>query len=53
VTAANGEALYGSRDLLRIRRQYHVGDEMPLTLWRGGEILEVVLKLDMTSSQSE
>ena len=53
VTAANGEALYGSRDLLRIRRQYHVGDEMPLTLWRDGEILEVVLKLDMTSGQSE
>ncbi len=54
VTAANGEALYGSRDLLRIRRQYHVGEEMPLTLWRDGEILEVVLKLDMTTSdQSE
>ena len=46
VTAAGGEALYTSQDLLRVRRQYHIGDEFPMTIWRNGETLEVVLKLE-------
>ena len=40
---ADGEALSTSQDLLRIRRQHYLGDEMPVTLWRNGEILEVTL----------
>lgn len=46
ITAAASEALYTSQDLLRVRRQYHIGDEFPMTIWRNGETLEVVLKLE-------
>lgn len=49
IIAANGEALYSSRDLLRVRRQYYVGDQLPLTLWRDGEIVEVVLLLEQAA----
>lgn len=34
-----------SQDLLRARRQYRVGDEMPLTIWRDGKLLDVTLEL--------
>ena len=30
---------------LRVRKNYQVGDEMPMTVWRDGEYLEVVLDL--------
>jgi serine protease Do len=40
---ADGETLSSSQDLLRIRRQHYLGDEMPVTLWRNGEILEVTV----------
>jgi S1-C subfamily serine protease len=39
------EPILGSEDVLRARQAYHVGDEMPLKLWRDGEIIEVVLDL--------
>ena len=45
VLRAGGEDLRTSRDLLRIRRRCHVGEQMPMTLWREGEILEVTLDL--------
>ena len=45
VTSAGGEALYTSQDLLRVRRQYHIGDDLPMTLWRDGGEIEVVLHL--------
>jgi len=34
-----------SQDVLRARRQYRVGDEMPMTIWREGDILDVTLQL--------
>ena len=40
---ADGEALSTSQDLLRIRRQHYLGDEMPVTLWRNGEILDATM----------
>lgn len=46
VVSAGGETLYTSQDLLRVRRQYHIGDELPVTVWRDGEILEVTLLLE-------
>lgn len=49
VTSAGGEMLYTSQDLLRVRRQYHLGDEMSMTLWRDGETLEVTLRLEQTA----
>ncbi len=45
IVSAAGAEVTSSQDLLRIRRQFHVGDEMPLTLWREGEQLEVTLVL--------
>ena len=40
---ADGEDLSTSQDLLRIRRQHYLGDEMPVTLWRNGEILDATM----------
>ena len=45
IVSAAGAEVTSSQDLLRIRRQFHVGDELPLTLWREGEQLEVTLVL--------
>lgn len=42
---ADGEELRTSQDLLRVRRQHYVGDEMTVTLWRDGETMEVILAL--------
>ena len=43
IIAADGEAISGSRDLLRVRRRYHVGESMSLTLWRDGERIDVMI----------
>ena len=43
--SAGGEELRTSRDLLRVRRHSYLGDQLPVTLWRDGEILEVILDL--------
>lgn len=44
---ASGEIpLTTSDDVLKARREYHVGDEMPMTIWRDGDIIEVVLQLE-------
>ena len=45
VLSAGGRDINSSRDLLRIRRQHHLGDELPMTLWRDGEIIEITLSL--------
>lgn len=43
---AAGEELRHSNDLMRVRRHHYVGDEMPVTVWRDGELLDVKLKLN-------
>ena len=45
VLTAGGREISSSQDLLRVRRQCHLGDELSMTLWRDGEILEVTLLL--------
>jgi len=45
VLSADGEPLATSQDLLRVRRRFYLGDEMPMTIWRNGKQLNVVLKL--------
>ena len=45
IVSAAGAQVTSSQDLLRIRRQFRVGDEMPLTLWRDGDRVEVTLVL--------
>lgn len=42
---AGGEDLRTSRDLLRVRRRCHLGDQLPMTLWRDGQRVEVTLEL--------
>ena len=44
---ASGETpLTTSDDVLKVRREYYVGDEMPMTIWRDGAIIEVILQLE-------
>ena len=49
IIRAGGIDITSSQDLLRARRQYHLGDEMPMTLWRDGRGLEVTLKLEQAA----
>ena len=53
VLTADGQSLTTSQDLLRIRRQHYLGDELPLTVWRDGQILEVTLLLEQTGDPTE
>ena len=45
IVSAAGNPVLSSQDLLRARRQCHVGDRLTLTLWREGTIKEVTLLL--------
>ena len=45
IVKAGGEAVRGSGDVLRVRKNYRVGEELPMTVWRDGEYLDVVLEL--------
>lgn len=45
IVEAGGQEIRGSGDVLHVRKNYQVGDEMPMTVWRDGEYLEVVLDL--------
>ena len=51
ILQAGGLDITTSRDLLRARQQYHVGDEMPMTVWRDGELVELVLALDQAATK--
>lgn len=53
IVAAAGGEVASSQDLMRLRRQFHVGDEMPLTLWRDGELIEVTLVLQAKETAVE
>ena len=53
VLAADGYPLETSKDLLWVRRQKRVGDELTMTLWRDGEILEVTLSLRESVEETE
>ena len=45
ILSAGGEDLQTSQDLMRVRRRTYVGDQLPVTLWRDGDRIEVVLDL--------
>lgn len=45
ILSAGGVEVAASSDLLWARRQYYLGDEMPMTLWSGGETRQVTLVL--------
>ena len=45
ILSAAGREVSSSQDLLRIRRQLYVGDQVTMEIWRGGERMEVTLTL--------
>lgn len=45
IVSAGGKDVRGSGDVLRARKNYRVGEEMPMRVWRDGEYLDVVLDL--------
>ena len=53
IVSAAGTEITSSQDLLRVRRQFYVGDRMPLTLWRDGERIEVTLLLQAPEEAAE
>ena len=53
VLSAAGHPLETSEDLLWIRRQKRLGDELDMTLWRDGEIVEVTLSLQESMEETE
>ena len=45
ILSANGREVTTSQELLRVRRQLYVGDQVTMELWRDGQRLEVALTL--------
>ena len=46
IVSAGGQSVEGGRHaLLSVRRQYRVGDDLPMRIWRDGEYLDVTLHL--------
>ena len=45
IVSADGEPIYTSNDLLRVRRRYEAGEYLPMVIWRDGEYLEVEVLL--------
>lgn len=50
IVSAAGTQVSSSRDLLRVRRQFHVGDTMTMRVWRDGAYLDVTLELKDAAS---
>ncbi|WP_312941149.1 trypsin-like peptidase domain-containing protein [Oscillibacter sp.] len=46
IVSAGGQAVTERHMLMNVRRQFRIGDDMPMKLWRDGEYVEVVLHLD-------
>lgn len=46
IVSAGGQVVTERHMLLSIRRQFHIGDDLPMTVWRNGKYLEVVLHLE-------
>ena len=53
VLSAGGIATESSGDLLRARRQYRVGEQMPVVLWRDGEPVEITLDLNQSAEEAD
>lgn len=45
IVSAAGRKITSSQDLLRVRRQFHVGDTMTMRVWRDGSYLDFTLEL--------
>ncbi|MEG1594220.1 MAG: trypsin-like peptidase domain-containing protein [Oscillibacter sp.] len=49
LTQANGKPVTSSRELLQIRNNCQIGDELALTVWRGRGYVDLQLTLDMAA----
>ena len=49
IISAGGINIASSQDVVTARKQYQVGDEMPMILWRDGRRVEVILVLQASS----
>lgn len=45
IVAADGEPIVSSNDVLRVRRRYTTGDNLPMTIYRDGQYMEVEVPL--------
>lgn len=45
IVALNGEEVYSSEDILKVRNELEVGDSMHFTIWREGKIFDVDIVL--------
>ena len=45
IVAADGEPITSSNDVLRVRRRYTTGDNLPMTIYRDGQYMEVEVPL--------
>ena len=45
ILAADGQDVYTTADLMHVRRDHTVGDEIVLTIWRDGETFDVAVTL--------
>lgn len=46
IVAAGGQSVSERYMLLSVRRQFHIGDDLPMTVWRDGKYVKVVLHLE-------
>ncbi|BAL01766.1 serine protease [Oscillibacter valericigenes Sjm18-20] len=46
IVSAAGQSVTERHMLLSVRRQFNIGDDLPMTVWRDGKYLEVVLHLE-------
>ena len=51
VVEADGEFIYSSQKLLRVRSRFHLGDEMNITVWRDGQLMELTLDLQQAATK--
>lgn len=45
VVAFNGQSVSRTEDVLAIRRELHVGDKVPIRIWRDGEYLDLTIEM--------
>ena len=45
VLAFNGQTVTSVQQILSIRRDLHVGDEVPVRIFRDGEYLEIIMTM--------
>ena len=45
IVSFNGQAVSSTSEILAIRRELHVGDLVPVRIWRDGEYLDLTMEM--------